>query len=251
LEVPGELWRSAHRDEQDWIDSGVFAVELLGRVLGRADLAGVDVLDVGCGTKIVKTLLDGSLPIGRYVGVDVSPDVIAWLRANVADPRFEFHHLDARNDLYHPTGPALSELGELPVDGARFDLECLFSVFTHLGPEDFVAMLHLLRRHVKPDGRLVFSLFLDDPDHPSWLAQRLQEAMDGDDPELAARARAAVAEAAGQDRRFVDEDPDQPLLRARYQPDYARELVDGTGWEILSVNPPEEFIQHFMICRPA
>jgi hypothetical protein len=46
-------------------------------------------------TKIVKTLLDQARPVGRYVGIDVSPMIIDWLEANAHDHRFEFHHFDA------------------------------------------------------------------------------------------------------------------------------------------------------------
>jgi SAM-dependent methyltransferase len=126
----------------------------------------VELLDVGCGTKVVKTLLDNSMPIGRYVGIDASSEVIEWLQANVSDPRFEFHHLDAHNAMYNPEGIDLASFELLPVGPRRFDLICLFSVFTHLAPHDYVAMLRLLRRHAKPDARLLFSLFLRDPNTP-------------------------------------------------------------------------------------
>ena len=52
----------------------------------------------------------------------------------MSDPRFEFHHFDARNELYNPTGTPLADFEELPVGSARFDLISLFSVFTHLTP---------------------------------------------------------------------------------------------------------------------
>ena len=39
LPVPVELQRSAHREREEWIASGVFAVELLCRTVDRADLA--------------------------------------------------------------------------------------------------------------------------------------------------------------------------------------------------------------------
>jgi SAM-dependent methyltransferase len=229
----------------------VFAVELLGRTLSRTDLAGVDVLDVGCGTKIVKTLLDGALPVGRYVGIDAYRPVIDWLNAHVSDPRFEFHHFDARNDLYNPTGTSLADFAQLPVDDARFDLICLFSVFTHLDPVDYVAMLRLLRRSVKPNGQLLFSVFLNDPEHPSVYAQALQAALTSDDPAVVEATKAAMAEAtAAKDRGFLDEVPEKPLLRARYDKDFALELIEGTGWDVVSVNPPERYIQHYIVCRP-
>jgi hypothetical protein len=38
---------------------------------------------------------------------------------------------------------------------------CLYSVFTHLSPADYVTMLKILRRYVRPEGRLV-PLFVDE-----------------------------------------------------------------------------------------
>lgn len=251
LPVPPELQRGKYRERQEWIDSGLFVVDLLHRTLDRDDLAGVDVLDVGCGTKIVKTLLDNDLAVGRYVGVDVAAPVIEWLQTNVTDPRFEFHHLPARNDLYNPEGITLSEFERLPTDLHAFDLICLFSVFTHLAPDDYVAMLRLLRRHVRSDGRLVFSVFLNDPEHPSPIALAIEANLRSDDPAVVAATKAGIERiTAAKDRGFLDEIPEEPLLQARYDKDYALELFDGTGWEVLAVNPPGQYIQHSMICHP-
>ena len=55
------------------------------------------------------------------------------------DSRFEFHHLPASNDLYNPDGTPLGEFERLPAELEAFDLICLFSVFTHLAPDDYVA----------------------------------------------------------------------------------------------------------------
>jgi len=144
-----------HSTREQWIESGVFAVNLLSHTLGRENLSGVQLLDVGCGTKLVKTLLDRSMPIGRYVGIDASSEVVDWLKANVSDPRFEFHHLDAHNGMYNSDGAELRSFDLLPVGERRFNLICLFSVFTHLAPHDYVAMLRLLRRHATSDATLL------------------------------------------------------------------------------------------------
>jgi SAM-dependent methyltransferase len=251
LPVPRHLLRGAHRTHKEWLQSGRFAVRLLCRAVGRENLDAVEVLDVGCGTKIVKTLLDNELPIGHYAGIDVSAEVVEWLDANVSDPRFEFHHIDAHNEMYNPGGKPLESFSLLPVGPREFDLICLFSVFTHLAPHDYVAMLRLLRRHVRPDGRLLFSLFLDDPEHPSPYKLAIERMLRSDDPEVRARAEAAATAARERDTRFVDEVPDNPLERARYEKDYALELVDDTGWEVLAVRPPQRYIQHYMVCRPS
>lgn len=243
--------RTNHRTPGAWIESGKFAVELLCSTLGRADLDDVEVLDVGCGTKVVKTLLDQDIPIGRYAGVDAYPPVVEWLQAHVTDPRFEFHHLDAHNERYNPGGTELASFERLPVGAARFDLICLFSVFTHLAPHDFVAMLRLLRVHAKSDAVLVFSLFLEDPDHPSPYARAAIEGLDDDDPAIRERTREAIARQLGRNRGdFTDEIPDRPLEVARYRKGYALELVEGTGWEVAELHPPQRFIQHHMVCRP-
>lgn len=251
LAVPPELRLGSYRTEEEWVESGVFAVQLLSRTLGREDLSGVELLDIGCGTKLVKTLLDHSMPIGRYVGVDVDLEIIEWLRANVSDPRFEFHRLDAHNALYNPQGKGLASFELLPTGPQRFDLICLFSVFTHLAPHDYVAMLRLLRRHAKPQATLLFSLFLDDP-----FAQELAKRLASDDPKVRAQAEAALdralADRGTRDSRFIDVVPGSPLLVAQYEEEYALELIEGTGWEVASLHPPDTrgFIQHYIVCRP-
>ena len=105
--------------------------------------------------------------------------------------------------------------------GSRyFDMICLFSVFTHLAPHDYVSMLRLLRRHAKSDARLLFSLFLTDEDGNAQFAQALSEQLASPDPEVRQRAetqeRAMVRRAVQDDSRFLDEVSDQPLLIARY-----------------------------------
>lgn len=44
--------------------------------------------------------------------------------------------------------------------------------------------------------------------------------------------------------------PEKPLWHAVYSCKHALELVQGTGWEVESLNDPEECTQHYMICKP-
>ena len=71
---------------------------------GVRDLRGMDVLDFGCGVRFTYAFLNRSVPVGSYVGVDMSSEVIAFLRSHVTDDRFAYIDLDARNDLYNPVG---------------------------------------------------------------------------------------------------------------------------------------------------
>ncbi len=155
LVVPSELCRNAIRDPVAVVDASVWLIGHMCEHIGASDLGDLDVLDFGCGVRFTQAFLNRGVPIKHYVGVDVSRPVIDFLRSNVSDPRFEFFHLDARNERYNPTGQPLSEMTVPETEGRRFDLICLFSVFTHLAPADYVAMLRLLRRFVQPDGRLV------------------------------------------------------------------------------------------------
>ncbi len=162
LEVPTWLRRGAHEDEQKWIESSHELLALVERSCGLSSLAGRSVLDMGCGTKMAKLLLEQDIPVARYAGMDVNRDVIEFLQAHVDDPRFTFHHLDVRNELYNPDGLPLQDRTELPVGAEQFDIIWLFSVFTHLEPADYRAMLKLLRRYVRDDGWLVFSLYINE-----------------------------------------------------------------------------------------
>jgi SAM-dependent methyltransferase len=256
LPVPREIERSAYQERDEWIKSGRFALDLLARLIGRPDLQGVDLLDVGCGTKLAKVMLDESLPLGHYTGVDVAPEVIEWLRANVSDPRFDFCFLDAHNARYNPGGKQLAGFDLLPAGPRQYDLISLFSVFTHLAPPDFVSTLRLLRRHIKRDGILLFSLYIADPENPTPLDLAAKERLTAMTPRSGRRPRrssrgTSKTAATDYDPRFSDVFPEDPMLMARYQKDYAVELFEGTGWEIETINPPERYIQHYIVSRPA
>src|SRR5262249_32040251 len=104
LVVPAHLCRNAGGDPATAAQDAAWLIDHLCGHLGVPDLDELAVLDVGCGVRFTQAIANRGIPIGRYAGVDVSRDVIAFLRANVADPRFEFFHLDAQNDLYNPNG---------------------------------------------------------------------------------------------------------------------------------------------------
>lgn len=215
--------------------------------LGLDDLGGVEVLDYGCGVKFTQAILDDGLPIGRYVGVDTYREMIEALQAEVDDPRFEHHHIDSRNALYNPGGAPLSSATELPLGGRRFDLVCLFSVFTHLDPHDYRALLEVLRRHVRDDGRCFFTLYVNEttPGGHGYI-----DAID-----RAMRANPALlagldAEAAGEVPDFFDADPQVPLKNAVYSRRHALELVAGTGWGVVELRDPVPYVQHQMVLQP-
>lgn len=247
IHVPQAFRRGGRKeDEEASVKSGSRLLQLMCEKLGIADLAGKDVLDIGCGNKFTQAILEGGLPINRYVGIDIHPQLIEYLRSNVNDDRFTYFTSNTQNAMYNPGGEPLSENTRLPLAERSFDIICLFSVFTHLAPDDYVLMLKLLRRYIKPDGRLFFSLFVNEQTAGGHgFIDKLA-------PYFAANFSAKELVGGFQGPQdFVDWVPDKPLLRAVYSRGNAIRLVDGAGWEIESLNDPEEYIQHYMICKPA
>jgi SAM-dependent methyltransferase len=243
---PRLLFRGGFRDDDEAIRYGASGIEHMCRVLGLDDLGDTEVLDVGCGFSFTLALINRSLPVGRYVGVDVNEEMVEFLRGNVDDPRFEYYRMDTHNEMYNPNGEPLEKTTMLPFGPRQFDLICLFSVFTHLAPEDYVNMLEMLRNYVKPDGRLFFSLYIDE------LTEAGHGLMDG-----IVRRGHRLGHTAGKVDTYVDLHPVTSLEWAVYSERFARELIEGTGWTVLSLSPPEAdpsngvaFIQHHFVCVP-
>jgi SAM-dependent methyltransferase len=143
--------------------SGRWLLQRMQRHLELRDLASQSLLDFGCGVRFTQAILNLRLPIGQYAGVDCFGDMIAFLQSSVKDPRFTFHLLDVRHPLYNPTSEKL--LGpdaRLPVPEQHFDIASMFSVLTHQTPDDAGHILTMLRRYVRPTGRLFLTCFLDD-----------------------------------------------------------------------------------------
>jgi SAM-dependent methyltransferase len=237
LDVPRRFQRSLKKDEEFAILSARLMIPELARLCGHDDLGELSVLDVGCGVKFSQVLVNDGLPIGRYVGVDVYRPMIEFLRENVTDERFEFHHVDFRNERYNPEGIAMTADSRLPVPETAFDVICLFSVFTHLDPSDYVAILKLLRRYVKPTGRAVYSIFLD---RLSSTGHGLMDAW----------ARKMGEQAVGKTETYRDFTHDDPLKQALYSEEYARELVEDTGWRVDRIIEPTEYVQHQFVVVP-
>lgn len=251
--VPAKLRRGKYqKDEQREVESAVEIIKLICRNFGLDDLGASSVLDVGCGCKLVQAILDRHLSIGRYVGIDVYAELIEFLRSNVSDPRFSFHVLNAHNEMYNLDGEPLSGNTRLPVEEHSFDIICLFSVFTHLAPHDYVAMLQMLRHYIKPDGRILFSLYVNEPTDGGFgfidaYGKAFMKMMESSDELKAAYAEKVESYVVPD---FKDFFPAEPLKVAMYSRENALRLVQGTGWEVESLNDPEKAIQHYMICKP-
>lgn len=198
-------------------ESGAWLLRRMQEHLGLADYSQVSLLDYGCGVRFTQSILNLGLPIGEYVGVDCYQEMIEFLVAAVKDRRFSFHLLDVPHPLYNPLGAIpLGPDTRLPVAEGHFDVVCLFSVMTHLDPDDAGLVLRLLRRVVRPDGRLFFTCFLDD-------------AIDA----------------------FEDRSPEGNGGRCHYNAKLLEGIVGQSGWKPLSRHPAEApLIGDSYVCSP-
>lgn len=243
--VPHKFRRGAKKANVDqMLDSSLWLLNYMANIIGHKDLYAVDVLDMGCGTKFTQAILDNDVAIRRYVGVDVYAEMIQFLQDKVTDPRFEYRHLDIHNEMYNLGGSPLQEYRELGVETGSFDIICLFSVFTHLAPHDYPAMLKLLRPYIRPQGKLIFSLFVNEiTENGAGLITRFSNLSGGSEEDKPA-TQADIPD-------FIDLDKDKPLKFAVYSRDYAIKLIENTGWKVERLElPVDNLIQHHFICIP-
>jgi len=196
-------------------NTGATIMDRAAERLGLRDLDGKDILDIGCGVRFTQTILNRDIPIGTYTGIDNFKPLIDFLQAEVRDPRFTFAWWDVHNGQYHPDGRAMTSYDALPVTG-EFDIIWLFSVFTHLVPEDSRALLKLMRRYSRDDGALVFTAFITD------------------------------------DVTAYENRGPLPAIHAHYGEDYFRSFIEAAGWRVQSLDPAsdEHHVQNLFVCRP-
>jgi SAM-dependent methyltransferase len=243
ISMPDHLRRGALRDKPNYVQSGLYLIDLMCRKFGLKDMSEVSLLDMGCGTKLSQAAVQFNKPFGQYTGLDLDPEMIEVLREKF--PENEYHHLDLYNEMYNTEGTPLSADTRLPLKENSFDYICLYSVFTHLEPKDFTAMLQVMRRYIKPAGKLIFSLYINEQtDNGLGLIDKLiKSAKANGATDLDTRWWATMTD-------FCDGQPEKPLFWAVYTKDYAYKLMENTGWKIESLNLPEKHIQHYFICSP-
>jgi ubiquinone/menaquinone biosynthesis C-methylase UbiE len=99
------------------------------------------VIDIGCGSGRLAAGLSPYLT-GRYLGIDVVPDLVDHARNLVGRPDWRFE---------------VAAGVEIPERAKRADMVCFFSVLTHLLHEQSYTYLKEARRVLKPGGAIVFS----------------------------------------------------------------------------------------------
>ena len=101
-------------------------------------------IDVGCGSgRVAKPLAE--YLTGKYLGIDVVPELLEYARSIVARPDWRFEIASGLT---------------IPEKDQQADMVCFFSVFTHLLHEESFVYLREAKRVLKPGGKIVLS-FLD------------------------------------------------------------------------------------------
>jgi ubiquinone/menaquinone biosynthesis C-methylase UbiE len=108
-------------------------------------------IDVGCGSGRLAKPLSAYLK-GRYLGIDIVPELVDYARQVTARPDWRF--------------AAVDHIG-IPEQDGQADMVCFFSVLTHLLHEQGYWYLEEARRVLKPGGRIVFS-FLEFTQPAHW-----------------------------------------------------------------------------------
>jgi 2-polyprenyl-3-methyl-5-hydroxy-6-metoxy-1,4-benzoquinol methylase len=197
FDVPIRLRKGRYRSDQAAsIAAAEKEIATLAQEMGVADLSDKAVLDIGCGVKFTQAFYGRGIPVKQYHGVDVDGAMIEFLSSNVFNDKFSYKHIDVYNEMYNKRGDALSPDTDIGAAGREFDLICLFSVFTHLAPTDYVAMLRLARKYIAPNGKLIYTTCID---------EQITE-------------------------KFKDTFKDQPLLKAVYREDAVREMLASAKW---------------------
>ena len=118
IAVPDRL----QRNSPDVLAAGVeYTGELLltelAQRIGRNDLSGLDLLDIGCGVRFTQTLINRNLAFASYTGVEVSRLIVDWLSEHVEknDDRFHFVHWPVYNPRYNPQAPPMTKQTSFPV----------------------------------------------------------------------------------------------------------------------------------------
>ena len=184
--------------------SGIWLLERMRQHIGFESYADKKLLDFGCGVRFSQAIINSNFAIARYCGVDNFRPMIEFLQNHVSDRRFEYAFLDAYHPLYNEHGTVLSTETILPVADQDFDIISMFSVITHQNPSDSKCIFTALRHHVRANGHLFFTCFLDQ----------------------------SIA-------TFEDRSPERNGGRCFYNPRFLTELVELCGWRQVSSAPSE------------
>ncbi len=125
-------------------------------------------LDVGCGCLRGGVRFIKHLEPGHYYGVDISDEILAMARKELAR-----HNLDDKQPVLRRT-----DTFDFPAPEQGFDYAIAQSVFTHLPLNDITRCLMNMDKVLKPGGRF-YATFFDNPQGKRHLTPLMHRCADG------------------------------------------------------------------------
>lgn len=133
------------------------------------------VLDIGCGCGRLALPFSYFLAEGRYYGIDVWPEGIAWCQEHITAraPGCDFRVLEAANNYYFQDfdGTKRNRFALAHIPERSIDFVFAISVFTHLIAEDAAQYLGEIARVLRPDGVAYLTAFMIDAPFFAFVAR--------------------------------------------------------------------------------
>lgn len=176
LELPNETWlrqSGPFTSTDQFVKSSFKSMRQLLRY--GSPTPSSRVLDYGCGLARLAIPLSGYLDpaVGRYVGIDTDNSCIAHNNQIYEGlQHFDFQHVNLFSAMYNRDGRRNYRALKRKQFGP-FDLAILFSVFTHILPENADDLLSFLRSQIDVGGEVLSTWFLLNPATEQAIADGL------------------------------------------------------------------------------
>ncbi len=156
---------------------------------------------------------------GSYEGFDTSELRIKWCEEKItpAFPNFVFRHVNLYTRMFNPDGEIRQADFKFPYQDDRFNVVVLYSVFTHMLPDDMEHYFDEIARVLKGSGYAFISYFLINSDSAQFL-------------EEGKSVRLSFAHDHGQYRTESERNPERGIA---YDESYVRELYERVELRIV------------------
>jgi len=168
----GYIYTGSPASAEAYLKQGEFQVDLLKKFI---DLQPNDsVLDIGSGVGRTAIALSYYLnENGRYEGFDAVEEGVRWCNAKIKRdfPNFNFTYVPLDNDLYNKSDIKADNYRFI-YDDNSFDKAFLFSVFTHMMPEEIENYFKEIERVLKPGGKCLSTVFVYNDTNEEFIATK-------------------------------------------------------------------------------
>lgn len=131
------------------------------------------IVDIGCGCgRYAHPLRDYQFKserfTGKYIGIDIDEEMLAWCRKHYDAERFSFHRSAHSSTAYRGIGKGGGAYYQLPLDAGSADFVFSTSLFTHLLEEQLNNYCQESYRALKPGGYMAMACFSMDHLPPTY-----------------------------------------------------------------------------------